>query len=218
MRQLLYASVALLALATAAKADVITAVATVDGGLTQTTTTVNGTLNIIGGSIGAFSFNTVSANSQTTLPAPGILTTNSLNLQQTAAGSHTLVLDITASQLVGTNALTNFLSTFSVSGLTAGWTAREQTFINGVQLADTGNFTTPSASALNNTIRLETNPFSAEVRYTITSNGIGGFNGGIDISGTAAVPGPVVGAGFPGLVALLGGIWGWKKRRQSLTA
>lgn len=219
MKSLLYAFAAVAALAVSpALADTITATATVDGGLTQTTTTVNGTLNIIGGSIGPFSFNTVSANSQTTLPPPGILTTNSLNLQQTATGSHQLVLDITASQLTGTNALTNFLSTFSVSGLSAGWTAREQTFINGVQLTDTGNFTTPSASASATVTRLETNPFSAEVRYTITSNGPGGFNGGIDISGTAAVPGPVVGAGFPGLVALLGGIWGWKKRRQLLTA
>lgn len=218
MKQLLYASVALLALATAARADTITATAVVDGGAPQSTSSASGTLNIVGVALGPFSFNTISANSQSTLPAPGILTTNSLDLQQTAAGSHVLVLDIVASQLTGTNALTNFLSTFSVSGLTAGWTAREQTFINGVQLADTGNFNTPSASASANTIRLETNPFTAGVRYTITSNGIGGFNGGIDISGTAAVPGPVVGAGFPGLVALLGGIWGWKKRRQSLTA
>ena len=220
MRQLLYALTAVAALAVSpALADTITATATVDGGLTQTSTSSTGTLNIVGGSIGPFSFNTVSANSQITLPAPGILTTNSLNLQQTAPGSHQLVLDITASQLTGTNALANFLSTFSVSGLTAGWTAREQTFINGVQLADTGNFTTPSASASNNTIRLETNPFSAEVRYTITSNGPGGFNGGIDISGTAAVPGPVVGAGFPGLVAVFGaGLAYWKRRRSALAA
>jgi hypothetical protein len=29
-----------------------------------------------------------------------------------------------------------------------------------------------------------------------------------------AAPGPVVGAGFPGLVALLGGIWAWKNKRR----
>lgn len=219
MRQLLYAFTALAALAVSpALADTITATAAVDGGAPQISTSSTGTLNIVGGSIGPFSFNTVSANSQVTLPSPGILTTNSLNLQQTAAGGHTLVLDILASQLVGTNALTNFLSTFSVSGLTTGWTALEQTFINGVLLSTTPTFTTPSGSASATVARLETNPFTAEVRYTITSNGPGGFNGGIDIGGTAAVPGPVVGAGFPGLVALLGGIWGWKKRRQLLTA
>jgi hypothetical protein len=213
MKKLLVTT-ALLALSVPALADTIVATARVDGTLEQTATSINGVLSLNGAIPGGiFTLNQLSADSQSVLPAPGILTTNTLNLQQTATGSHTLVIDVIASGLTGPNALRALLSSFSVSGLTAGWDAREQTFINGNLLADTGVFTTPSASVFSTNLALGTNPFSAEVRYTIDSVGIGGFNGGIDIS--APVPGPVVGAGLPGLAAGALTLFGIYRRKRS---
>jgi hypothetical protein len=219
MRKFLLASV--FALASPALADTITATAIVDGGAPVTTSSATGTLNINNVALGVFSLNTVSIDSQSILPAPGIINTNTLNLQQTATGSHTLALDIVASGLTGPGTLASLLSSFSVSGLTAGWTARERTFINGVQLSDTGIFTASSDSAFSINPAVLTNPFSAEVRYDIVSNGIGGFNGGIDISRTGLtqeIPGPIVGAGMPGLVMACFGLigLGWRRARRRI--
>jgi hypothetical protein len=213
MKKLLVTT-AFLLVAGPALADSIVITATVDGTLELTTpANTTGTVNLNGAIPGGiFTLNSLSIDSQTVLPFPGIMTTNTLNLQQTNTGNHKLVIDITASGLTGPGALRNLLSSFSVSGLTTGWNADEQTFINGNLLADTGVFTTPSGSAFQTDAAFLTNPFTAEVRYTINSVGIGGFNGGVDIS--APVPGPVVGAGIPGILAGLGllGI-GWKRRR-----
>src|SRR5580765_5221930 len=215
MTRKLLLSCALALAASPALADLITLTANGDGGPVEfTTSSSTGILNATGAIPGGiFTLNSVTATSQAVLPAPGLLDTNTLNLQQTATGSHSLVIDITASGLTGAPGLDAFLSSFSVSGLTAGWNAEEQTFIDGGLLADTGVFTTPSASAfsINNHV-LASSPFSAEVRYTINSNGIGGFNGGIDIS---AVPGPIAGAGIPGLISACFGLWAMAKRRRS---
>jgi hypothetical protein len=201
MKRLLLASAICLAVSPAL-ADSIFLTATVDGGAAGSASSPDGTLNIVDQAFGVFNLNTLTINSQEFLAAPGVLNTNTLDIDQVMTGDHTLVLDIVASGLVGSGALENFLSTFSVTGLTAGWTAREQTFINGSQLADTGFFTNPSDSALSTDAALMTNPFQAEVVYSLASVGTGQFNGGIDIS-VAAVPEPATWGmmllGFAGL-------------------
>ena len=198
-----------------AMADVITLTATVDGVLAGTTSSNTGQLDVTGVALGPYSLNTITADSQTVLPGGGLLNTNSLNLQQTNTGSHSLVLDIVASGLTGPGALASLLSTFSVTGLTAGWTADERTTINGNLLVDTGVFTTPVASAFSTNSAFLGNTFSADVHYTITSNGVGGFNGGIDI-GVVPVPAPVLGAGLSGLIIAALGLVGLNRRRRNL--
>jgi hypothetical protein len=183
----------LLALTTAGKADTINVVAIVDGTLAYSDSSSTGTLAPLGFfPIGVYT-TSLKIFSETSLAAPDVLRTNTLNINQTAGGIHQLIIDIGAQGLSGPNALTNWLSTFSVSGLTAGWSVQEQTFINGVLLADTGVLTAASVSAFTDAAAVG-GLFNAEVRYIINSVGIGNFSGGIDISVTdisvAAVPEP----------------------------
>lgn len=200
MKKILLASA--LMLATPAWADNITLTATVDGVLIDTITSSDGTLNPTNVSFGPdYNLNTLSIDSETFLAPPGIIHTNTINVDQNVSGSHQLVLDIKADGLVGPGAVTALLSEFSVTGLTGGWSAMEQTFINGNPLASTPLFNTNSASADVSGSANLTNPFEAEVRYTINSDSVGQFNGGINID---AVPGPTIGTGLPGTLAGLG--------------
>ena len=190
MKRLLLATTALLAMTALARADAITATATVDGTIVAVESAAGGTLDVNNQAFGHdFNLNTLTLNSQTQLASPGVLSTNTFDVNQTVGGMHTLVLDIIASGLMGPNALTGLLSTFSVSGLPAGWSVTEQTFINNVRLSTTPNFTGVSDSASSIENAFLGNPFTAEAVYTVHSDGTGNFNGGIDIS-VAAVPEP----------------------------
>lgn len=213
MKKLLLATVLGL-LAGPVWADNIVATATVDGTLVDTLTSSDGNLDISSQSFGGiFDLNTVTINSATFLAPGGVLATNTLDVDQTVGGSHKLVLDIKAFGLTGPGALTNLLSSFSVTGQTqTGWTAEEQTLINGVSLADTGVFNVVADSAFSTNPAFLGGTFTAEAIYTINSSGTGQFNGGIDIN-LAPVPGPIVGAGLPGLAAMLA-FGGWAFRRR----
>ena len=189
MRKLLLAATALIAMTGLARADLITVSATADGGAPVVVTSLGlpflQTTDVL--PIGAFTFNAGTFTSRQLLSAEnGILSSNTINLQA-GNGNHTLVIDVKGSGLSGPNSLQSILSTFSVSGMTAGWTVDEKTYINGVLQADTGVFTgvSDSASAFSSAFLGTT--FMAEEIYTIHSFGKGDFNGGIVLS-VAAVP------------------------------
>lgn len=215
MRKLLLATAALGAMCAPALADSLIVSAFVDGSLVSTQTSADGNLNIGSQSFGPdFNLNSLSINSETFLAAPDLLSTNTLDVNQNVSGNHTLVINVRALGLTGPNALTNLLSSFSVSGMTGGWTAEEKTFIGGIAgtpLADTGVFSQTADSAFSTNPAFLSNPFEADVQYTINATGIGRFNGGIDIS---AVPGPTLGAGLPGLLGGLGLLGFIGTRRQ----
>jgi hypothetical protein len=142
------------------------------------------------------------------------LSSNTLDVDQGTTGTHTLVLDIVATGLAGPNALENFLSSFSVSGQTAGWSVVESTTINGVLLATTPVFTgvSDAASSINPAFAGAT--FTADEHYVIHSVGQGSFNGGIDIA-VAAVPEPATwGMMILGFVGLA---FAFHKRRRVLS-
>jgi hypothetical protein len=205
---------ALLLTAWPAFADAIVMTATVDGSLVNTSTSADGTLDVTNQSFGpVFNLNSLSINSEQFLGPGEILSTNTLDVNQLIGGTHQLVIDIKATGLAGPGALTNLLSSFSVTGQAAGWTAQEETLINGLALANTGVFSVVSDSAFSVNPAFLTNPFAAEVIYSINSIGSGRFNGGIDID-LAAVPGPIVGAGLPGLLAGGVALLGWYRRRK----
>jgi hypothetical protein len=164
-----------------------------------------------------FNNNSLTINSAGALAPPGVLDTNTINVDAATGGNHSLVIDIMASGLTGTTAARNFLSEFSVTGLTAGWMVTEQTFLNGTPLASTPVITANSSSLDVNTLALETNPFTAEVRYTINSDVAGQFNGGIDLN-ASPVPGPTLGAGIPGVIIGFGLFGFLATRRSSETA
>jgi hypothetical protein len=175
-----------------------------------------GTLNINNQSVGTgiFNLNTVTINSESFLAAPGVLSTNTLNVDQNVGGSHVLVLDITAFGLAGTAGVQNFLSSFSVTGQsTSGWNAREQTYINGGLLADTGIFAAVADSAFSTNSATIGALYNAEVIYTIFSNGIGQFNGGIDIA-TVGIVTPIP-ASLPFFLAGIAGLYGVAKRKRN---
>lgn len=219
MRHLLATTAILAALAVTAPAyaDTISVSGSVDAVAFGPLNSANGTLNIANQSVGTgiFNLNTLTIDSETFLASPGVLDTNTINVDQNVGGSHTLVLDITAFGLAGTAGVNQFLSSFSVTGQsTSGWTAREETFINGGLLADTGVFAAVADSASSINGATIGSLFNAEVIYTIMSTGIGQFNGGIDISvAQAATPVP---ASLPFMAAGLVGLYGLARRRRQV--
>jgi hypothetical protein len=166
----------------------------------------------LGTPYGSFILNGVDAIASPLAPAPDEISTNTINVSATGAPAP-LKIDIKASSVADLAALAApFDSFFSVTGITTGWTVTGQTLIDGLPLANTPTITANFAVHLPGTADT-TGLDTYEVIYTIDTNGVAGsINGGIDI---AAVPGPIVGAGMPGLLGVLGmGLLAWRRKRN----
>ena len=98
MKRLLLAGVLALA-AVPALADSISLTATCDGVACGAAFSPVGTLNVNNQAFGIFNLNTLSINSQSFLVAPGVLVTNTLDVDQGTSGNLTLVLDVIANGL-----------------------------------------------------------------------------------------------------------------------
>lgn len=219
MRKLLLASALALA-AVPALADNITATVTDNGAVVNVTNSVTGSLDIPSVTFGTFQVNTVTADSHSVLGGGSILDTNTIDIKNLTADpiTHQLKIAIVDTSITGFSGLQNFLSEFSITNLTGGWTAQLQTYLNGSLLSDTGLLVAETTGIDMNAFANATNPLTAEVLYTINDTGgiVGEFNGGIDISAAAAVPGPVVGAGIPGLVTAALAMLVLRRRRQGV--
>jgi hypothetical protein len=221
MRKALLATAALLATTAIASAATISFTASEDGGGSTTINTGQSSASV--GPINPaltpdFSF-LVSGSTQGFLPPPDLLNAQNVTVSSTVGTSHTLHLEVDATGIVGITGLQDFLSHFDVTGQTPQWSTSGFTDINGVTLHAAGPFTGgTSIGADFFDVRNVSSPFNLSAHWDITTNGVAGnTNLGIVVSATpVAVPGPVVGAGLPGLLGMLGlgGFKFWRRRKQ----
>ena len=175
------------------------------------------------GAIGGTSFDTnnIGGTGSPPLGLPALFASNSLNVSSTTAG--TIFIWITESNilapLTGTAPFVSTLTSNTLSGLGTSLTLR--TFFdagNGVftDVTSLGSQTfTAVGTAINQAnIALTGNPYSVTAVYEVTTTGNGSANATINVS----VPGPIVGAGLPGLLAACGGLIALARRRRRQAA
>ena len=162
--------------------------------------------------IGDFNISNITGSTVGSLVPPTVLSSNQLDIQATAPGSHTLDVWFTAQNLTSPFGIQDLLSSFTVVELTGPklipptlpWTATLQTLYS----ADNANFTGSviatanfvglgtvgqSSNEADPAFNLGAGPYSLTAHYTINTTGPGHANTTISL----AVPGRSPGPAFP---------------------
>lgn len=216
MRKTLFALAALLLSSAAALAGTITFQVSEDAGPTTTVNTGQDAASLGPFTFGDFNVASLSGATDPFLALPFLLQGNQIDVSAAGTGVHTLHLTVLGVGLTAPTGLTTLVSGFDVTGISAGWTASISTDINGITVGTT-TFAGPLSNGTDQDFLNFNLPatFSASIHFDINNGGIGGeANTGAAL---AAVPGPIVGAGLPGLVAALGwlGLGRFRRKRSS---
>jgi hypothetical protein len=196
----------------------------VDGGAgvgniaTQTPVADTGTGSIsVSGTYGTFTVNLITASGNPDLPPPGILNSNALNTSSTTAG--TLVVYVTSQGNTLTPGSWLFSTGFTENLFQTGWSVTQETYFdagNGLfaltTLLGTATFsgTGLAVDSAAQSVNVGAGPFSVTHVYTIAASGAGQALSTISL----AVPGPIVGAGLPGLLIACAALVALARRRR----
>jgi hypothetical protein len=227
MKKLLLATLALAAMTTAAWTQTVNLRLTQDGTLTQDFLGAPGQTTFTAGPVqfGDFLISNITGSTVGSTIAPVLVSGSTLDIQNTATGPHTLDVWITGNGLTSPNGLTEVFSGFANSVLSAGWATNLQSLFSATDQMFTGTvidsalfagtpFPSGQSATRSSLVDLGAGPYSLTAHFLIQTDGPGQSNSTITI---AAVPGPIVGAGLPGLLGMLGfgGFQFWKRRKQT---